>query len=153
VKARAETPELPSLLPLRVYFRHSSEIRVSKKTSTFGNIVDGFRATFNLSKAVTSKFDLLGQQKRAHEERSAYLMNKYRDPNMVQALLVGQYWVGQHHEQLRDALGPPAAIDRKNMATRQREIWKYQQTGVNRYGLRITLDDGIVTTWDSKNDA
>ena len=123
---------------------------MSKKTSTFGNIVDGFRATFNLSKAVTNRFDLLGQQRRAHEERSAYLLNKYRNPDMVQALLAGEYWVGQHHEQLRDALGLPAAIDYKNMATRQREIWKYQSSGVNRYKLKITLDDGTVTGWDSK---
>ena len=126
---------------------------MAKKTSALSNIVEGFRATFNISKAVTNRFDLLGKQRRAHEERSAYLTNKYRDPNVVHALLNGQYWVGQHHEQLRDALGPPIAIDHKNMATRQRQIWKYQQTGVNRFGLRITLDDGVVTTWDSKNDA
>lgn len=37
------------------------------------------------------------------------------------------------------------------MATRTREIWKYGQTGHNRYGLRITLDDEVVTGWDRKN--
>jgi hypothetical protein len=122
-----------------------------KKTSAFGNMLDTIRASVEISKNLTNKRELLVQQQRAHQERSTYLWNKYRDANLVQALLACRYWVGQHHELLRDALGPPDAIDQKNMATRQRQIWKYGPAGVNRYKLRITLDDGIVTTFEHKD--
>ena len=42
-------------------------------------------------------------------------------------------------------------MDDKLLKTRKREVWKYNRTGVNRYGLRITLDNDIVTTWDHKH--
>jgi hypothetical protein len=49
-----------------------------------------------------------------------------------------------------DSLGSPRGVDRKSMATRKREIWKYNPRGVNRFGLRITLDNDIVANWDQK---
>jgi hypothetical protein len=41
-------------------------------------------------------------------------------------------------------------VDRKLLKTMKREIWKYNPRGVNRYGLRITLDNDIVSGWDHK---
>ncbi len=60
------------------------------------------------------------------------------------------FWPGQTAEQLKDSLGEPQAVEVKPMKTRYREIWKYGNDGANRYRTRITLDDGVVTTWTTR---
>ena len=97
-----------------------------------------------------SKLDLLGNRRRAQEARLIFLRNKYGDEALAQKLMQGQYWVGQSSEQLRDALGPPVAVDDKLLKTIQREVWKYNQHGKNRYRLRITVEDSKVVGWDHK---
>lgn len=82
--------------------------------------------------------------------RRMRLTMKYRDEQLVQNLLDERFWQGQTAEQLRDSLGEPLDIDQKVLKTKVKEIWKYEQTGKNRYGLKITLDDGIVVSWDQK---
>ena len=83
--------------------------------------------------------------------RLAYLRDKYGDEDIVQKILKKNFWEGQTEAQLRDSLGIPAAVDNNLLKTRKREIWKYQPSGVNRYRLRITLDNGVVVSWDYKN--
>ncbi|HVZ83973.1 MAG TPA: hypothetical protein VG893_09900 [Terracidiphilus sp.] len=88
-----------------------------------------------------------------HSRRQAriqQLQDKYGDPHVVDLILHRHFWQGQTAEQLADSLGTPQGVDRKCLSTRNREIWKYNHRGANRYGLRITLDDGIVSTWDQK---
>jgi hypothetical protein len=85
------------------------------------------------------------------QKRLAYLRDKYRDEQVVQDIYAGYFWQGQTEEQLRDAIGPPAAIDNKLLKTMTREVWKYHPTGVNRYRLRITVEDGRVAGWDKKS--
>jgi len=60
------------------------------------------------------------------------------------------FWQGQTSDQLLESLGSPKDVDKKLLATRKREVWKYNRRGVNRYGLRITLDNDIVAGWDQK---
>ena len=76
---------------------------------------------------------------------------KTRSKNARLSDLADHLWVGLTAEQVRQSFGDPAGVERKVMATRTREIWKYGQTGQNRYALRITLDNGVVTGWDQKN--
>lgn len=78
------------------------------------------------------------------------LMEKYMDKELVDRIMQGHIWLEQTEEQLKDSIGKPIAIDNKVMKTRHREVWKYDQTGKNRFALRITLDDGIVVAWDKK---
>lgn len=75
---------------------------------------------------------------------------KYKDEDLVDALLNETFWQGQTAEQLRDSLGEPLDIDQKVLKTKVKEVWKYEQTGKNRFGLKITLDDGVVVGWDQK---
>ncbi len=84
------------------------------------------------------------------KHRTEYLDAKYKDAAVVQLILRHRFWQGQTSGQLRDALGNPAQVDTNLLKTRKREIWKYRQRGVNRFGLRITLDDDIVVGWDEK---
>jgi hypothetical protein len=88
-------------------------------------------------------------QKRA--ARLAYLRAKYGNESIVQRIMRRNYWQGQTAEQLRDSLGNPSAVDKNLLKTRKREVWKYQPAGVNRYRLRITLDDDVVAGYGHKD--
>jgi len=85
------------------------------------------------------------------QQRLAYLREKYGDETIVRRILQRSFWTGQTEEQLRDSLGAPAAIDNKLLKTMTREVWKYHPAGVNRYRLRITVENGRVAGWDQKN--
>ena len=61
------------------------------------------------------------------------------------------FWQGQTPSQLLDSIGNPVDIDKKVMKTKTKKVWKYNETGKGRYGLRITLEDGEVVGWDNKS--
>lgn len=78
------------------------------------------------------------------------LQEKYGDEQIVQKIFQGLIWQGQTEEQLLDAIGSPVNVDSKVLKTKKKEIWKYDHWGSNRYGLRITVENGRVTGWDKK---
>lgn len=82
--------------------------------------------------------------------RIKFLTAKYGDAETVQNIMDCSFWQGQSEEQLRDSLGQPVDIDRIVMKTKTKEVWKYRHRGGNRYGLRITLEDGQVVGWNNK---
>jgi hypothetical protein len=65
-------------------------------------------------------------------------------------ILQHEMWCGQTLAMLVASRGNPEDIDEKVMATKTRHVFKYNRTGANRFRLRVTLDDGIVTGWESK---
>ena len=83
--------------------------------------------------------------------RHTALMQKYNDEALVKDIEQGYYWQGQTADQLRDAHGDPEDIDEKVLKTKIKSVWKYNHLGGNRYGLRINLDDAVVTGWDQKD--
>lgn len=85
-------------------------------------------------------------------QRQRELMTKYHDAVIVEKIMEHNVWLGQTAEQLRDALQSPIVIDNHQLKTKRREVWKYHRRGVNRYGLRITLDNDVVVSWDQKNN-
>lgn len=90
------------------------------------------------------------EEKARREERRAYLLSKYRDGEIVEQIMAKRVWQGQTSDQLRDSIGAPMDTDEKVLKTKRREVWKYHHRGGNRYGLRITLDNGLVVGWDEK---
>jgi hypothetical protein len=90
-------------------------------------------------------------RREALEQRRQALLEKYRDPEVVDRILRQMFWTGQTQEQLVDSLGVAADVDHKVLKSKVREIWKYNQTGRNRFGLRITVENGIVVGWDQKD--
>lgn len=86
-------------------------------------------------------------QKKLKRDR---LMDKYGDEALVDKLMHGMFWQGQPKGQLLDSLGKPLDIDQKVFKTKTKEIWKYNETGKNRYALKITLENGEVVGWDIK---
>ena len=83
-------------------------------------------------------------------KRREELMEKYKDKELVDALMSRSFWQGQTADQLLDSLGKPEDIDQKILKTKKKEVWKYNHQGGNRYGLRITLDNDEVVGWDQK---
>lgn len=81
-------------------------------------------------------------KKRAEWIESLY--KKYKSEKIVNGILNKEYWSGQSSEQLIDSLGEPDCIDRIESKRRFKETWKYQCDGVNRYKLRIFLENGKV---------
>lgn len=89
-------------------------------------------------------------QSAQRKKRREALMAKYQDEQLVGDLMNQRFWQGQTVEQLMDSLGRPHDIDQKLLATKKKEVWKYNHRGGNRYGLRITLDNDQVVGWDQK---
>jgi hypothetical protein len=82
--------------------------------------------------------------------RRASLIQKYGNESIADRIMAKRFWVDMTQEQLLDSLGRPLDIDQKVLKTKTKEIWKYSQTGTNRYALRITLENKIVIGWDDK---
>lgn len=86
-----------------------------------------------------------------NKRRRAKLMSKYGDSKIVDKIMRKMMWQGQTEGQLIDSLGKPSDIDQRVMKSKVRETWKYHRQGKNRYGLRITIENGQVVGWDQKN--
>ncbi len=87
----------------------------------------------------------------ANKQRRKTLLAKYGDQAIVDMIMRRTMWQGQTEEQLIDSLGRPVDVDQKVLKTKTKEIWKYNRTGRNRFGLRITLENGVVVGWDKKD--
>ena len=83
--------------------------------------------------------------------RQKYITSKYHDSEIANRILAGQFWQGQTSEQLIDSIGKPIDVDHKALKTKSKEVWKYKSLGKNRYGLRITVENGEVIGWDMKS--
>lgn len=84
------------------------------------------------------------------KKRLEYLRSKYHNEEIVQKIVGGFIWQGQSEEQLKDSMGDPVAIDRTALKTKTKETWKYHRQGVNRFGLRVKVENGYVVGWDKK---
>jgi hypothetical protein len=135
---------------------------VAKRKNDIGAALTGLAtligSLFVIAGKLATRLDIFGQKKRQQElqivnqhSKLTYLRNKYRDGALVQRMMQGQIWPGQTSEQLNDTLGLPVTVDDIQLKTKKREVWKYGKTGINRYRLRITLDNDVVVSWDQKN--
>ena len=67
------------------------------------------------------------------------LMKKYNDAELVDKLMRRLVWQDQTADQLIDSVGKPIKVDKRVMASRTREVWKYDRRSTHRFGMRITL--------------
>ena len=84
-------------------------------------------------------------------QRRKQLTEKYGDPEIARRMMKRVLWQGETQEQLLESLGTPADIDQKILKTKSKEVWKYRPAGKNRFGLKVTLDNGVVVAWDMKD--
>jgi hypothetical protein len=95
--------------------------------------------------------EMAAEEEQRRRERWDAFVAKYGEAD-AQRVWAGRPWVGCTYGMLIDAMGPPVDIDEKVMKTKTKHTYKYKPTGVNRYALRVYLDDGVVTGWDDKSD-
>lgn len=113
-------------------------------------VVDSFGVVAVVLGCVAVLLAIVSYKARQRAVRLAHLRGKYGNEEIVQAIIHRKFWQGQTSDQLLESLGNPKDVDHKLLATRKREVWKYNQSGVNRYRLRVTLDNDIVAGWDQK---
>lgn len=82
--------------------------------------------------------------------RRQKIYRKYGRTDKAKKIIKKIVWVGQTTEELIDSLGQPVDIDQSVMKTKTKEVWKYQQKGVNRFGLKMKIEDNAVAGWDEK---
>lgn len=85
-----------------------------------------------------------------HAARKRHLLAKYKDAEIVDAIMRHRIWQGQTVEQLVDSIGRPLDVDQKVLKTKTKEVLKYNRTGKNRFTLRVTVENGVVVGWDKK---
>lgn len=89
------------------------------------------------------------RKERERKERQRRLSQKY-GPKIAEKIINKTIWVGETNEQLTESLGSPVDIDERVLKNHRREVWKYYQKAKNRFGLRITVENGTVIGWDEK---
>lgn len=82
--------------------------------------------------------------------RRETLLNKYKDPELVEKLMKRQFWLGMPTEQLIDSLGQPETISEQVLKTKKKETYKYHKTGTNRFALKIVIENDEIVGWDQK---
>jgi len=80
------------------------------------------------------------------------LISRYNDEQVAYQIMNHMFWQGQTAAQLEDSIGRPVAVDKGVKKNMTKDVWKYHQTGKNRYHLRLTLENGVVVGWDKKSD-
>ncbi len=82
--------------------------------------------------------------------RRALLMKRHGNAEMVAAIMAGQIAQGMTAEMVMDTWGKPADMDETVMKTKTKQEMKYDQTGKNRFGTRVYLENGVVVGWETK---
>jgi hypothetical protein len=90
------------------------------------------------------------RRKKANKARVAYLVENYKEREIPDRILNGEFWKGQTVEQLKDALGPAHAVDRQVLKTKTKETWKYDESKKGQSATRIQIENGKVIGWSAK---
>ncbi len=87
--------------------------------------------------------------KLAFEQRWLSLCQRFGEEN-ARAILANRFWQGATVDAILESLGRPTDVDESVMKARTKHVFKYYPTGANRYGLRLTFEDGVLVGWDDK---
>ena len=88
------------------------------------------------------------EAERAREQvRRHYLLTRYNDEHIVNAIMGRQVWVGMTREQLVESWGHPHDIKQTILKTKRKDEFKYTNVGVNRYLSRVFLENDEVVGW------
>lgn len=96
-------------------------------------------------------FGLRGAAKRrTRKRRYNGLMAKYGDPSIDDRIMAAKMWQDMSAEMLTDSWGHPVDRDRDVYKMRTTEVWKYGQTGRNRFKGRVIVENSIVVGFKLK---
>lgn len=91
----------------------------------------------------------VGRQRRL-AARLAALTAKYGDAEIASRIMHRKIWQDMTEEMVRDSWGLPQAVDVKVLKTKHKEVWKYGQSGKNRFDQKVIIENGLVVGWESK---
>lgn len=131
------------LIALAIFNSVADTIGIDRSTFIF-IVVIAIGCAFGLSSMHKAK-----KIKEYQEQRRQYLIQKY-GPETAQLLLNQNIWHGATCEMMLDAFGQPADIDTAVMRNKHTSVLKYYPKGYNRYGMRITVENGYVIGWELK---
>ena len=88
---------------------------------------------------------------RRHDEAafSVYLqdlIDRFGEP-VAERMVAGDPWQGATQEMTAIMFGPPVDTTTKVHKQLTAEVWKYGQTGKNRYALRVEFENGVCVGW------
>jgi hypothetical protein len=106
-------------------------------------------AAFVLTMVVIAKADAAqrAQQEAERSARLASLTARFGE-EPARRILAGEYWQGATVEMMHEAFGAPADVKQSVMKTKARETHCYDETGKNRYALRLHYENGVLVGWD-----
>lgn len=94
------------------------------------------------------------EARQRHEEavrrRRDYLIQKFSSAEIADAIIARRIWQGMSSEHLMESWGEAEDMDEKVYKTKTTQIWKYGNTGKNRYSQRVYLENGIVVGWQNQ---
>lgn len=91
------------------------------------------------------------EEQRQRAARWSHLCGKYGE-DMARRVWTGRLWLECPIDAMIEMLGPPAGVDEKVLKTKTKHTYKYRPTGVNRYDLRVFVEEDRVVGWEDKSD-
>ena len=88
-------------------------------------------------------------ERKAIITRRRELIEKYQDESLVNAIINKELSQGMAGEVVLSMFGLPTDIDNKIFKDKRSVTLKYGQTGVNRFLLRVHLENDVVVGWDT----
>ena len=85
-----------------------------------------------------------------NRKRRADLLAKKGDQSIEDRIMNKKIWQGMSEMQLIDSWGIPVEKGQKLYKTKASEVFKYNQTGKNRFASRVRVENGIVVGWEQK---
>lgn len=89
------------------------------------------------------------EQEAARQARSQELTEKYC-AEVAQRIEDQILWQGATPDMVVDMFGPPVEVNEQQLKTKTKTMYKYFQTGKNRFALRVIFDDDSVVKWEDR---
>jgi len=89
----------------------------------------------------------LGAPHRSRKRRRQFLLDKYDNEEVVDAIMAQKVWQGMTAEMLFDSWGQPAGMDERVFKSKVSRTYKYNPTGRNQFKDRVKTENGIVVGW------
>lgn len=93
--------------------------------------------------------ELAAAEEEQRRQRYASLEHRF-GIDIAQAIWKHQYWQGATSDMIVESLGAPAEIKERVYKTKTKMTYCYHRTGVNRYALKIHIENDAVVGWDEK---
>jgi len=69
-------------------------------------------------------------------------------PDVTNDILRRRLWLGESEDQVVCSFGEPDDVREIVTRTKTTEVYRYFETGVDRFALKVSIEDGVVVGWD-----